>query len=344
MVMRSVATALAMVAFLSGCLGTPSSAETQSSPATSPVADVVPWLPLPPDLTPPPESSPQPVPVASGTPMCLAADLKGAVVGSNGAGGHVLTTFAFASRGQVACELDGTPSVTLLDASDRPLPFSNRAPFFPNEVSGPALVEPGPSPVPYEGLKYGQARLTIDWISQPEVCPQGTPVVVAHTRISTANGVSLSIDIPDEPAGYACAGVGVGSFADPPIPADSRPAPPPPQPTINAPAQVKAGSQLRYLVSLANETKLPIDFRTQCFNYEEELFADITHGSPPLGGKHLYRLNCAPAGLMGPLATKTFAMVLAVPVGATPGTYTLVFNIASGNAMPQSAQSVVMVD
>ncbi|HKB33703.1 MAG TPA: DUF4232 domain-containing protein [Candidatus Dormibacteraeota bacterium] len=338
MVMRNVAIAVAMVALLIGCAG------THWSAATSPVPKTVPWLPLPPDLTPLPEPSPQPVPVPTGTPMCSAADLEGAVIGSNGAGGHVLTTFAFASRGQVACELDGTPSVTLLDASGRPLPFSIRAPFFPNEVSGPALVVPGPNPVPYEGLTYGQARLTIDWNSQPEVCPQSAPVMVAHARISTANRVTLSIDIPGEPAAYACAGVGVGSFADPPIQTDSRPAAPPPQPTISAPAQVKAGSQLLYVVRLANETKLPIDFGKQCFNYEEELFADMAHGSPPLGGKHFYRLNCAAAGLVGPLASKTFAMVFAVPSGAAPGTYTLVFNIGSGSAMPQSAHSMILVN
>src|SRR5258708_22446678 len=115
MVMRKVAIALAMVALLSGCAGPHLSAGTHPSAATSPISGAVPWLPLPADLTPPRESSPQPVPVPTGTPICSAADLEGAVIGSNGAGGHVLTTFAFASRGQVACELAGTPSVTLLD-------------------------------------------------------------------------------------------------------------------------------------------------------------------------------------------------------------------------------------
>src|SRR5260370_24460875 len=176
MVMRNVAIAVAMVALLIGCAG------THWSAATSPVPKTVPWLPLPPDLNPLPEPSPQPVPVPTGTPMCSAADLEGAVIGSNGAGGHVLTTFAFARRGQVACELDGTPSVTLLDASGRPLPFSIRAPFFPNDVSGPALVVPGPNPVPYEGLTYGQARLTIDWNSQPETCPPNAPLMSPHPR------------------------------------------------------------------------------------------------------------------------------------------------------------------
>jgi hypothetical protein len=234
--------------------------------------------------------------------------------------------------------------VTLLDASGHPLPFSNRAPFFPDEVSGPALVEPGPNPVPYQGLVNGQARLTIDWISQPEACPQSAPVTVPQASISSVYGVTVSINIPDEPAGYACAGVGVGSFADPPIPVDSPPAATPPHPTISAPAHVKAGSQLLYVVSLENETKLPIDFRTQCFNYEEELFADIKHGSPPLGGKHLYRLNCAAAGTLAPGHPQKFAMVIDVPADVAPGPYTLAFNICGGDVTTNVAHAAVTID
>jgi hypothetical protein len=336
--MRGLAAALAVLALLTGC------AQQHSVAATTPVASRVPWLPLPPDLTPLPESSPQPGPVPIGTPMCTAPDLEVAVIGSNGAGGHVLTTFAFASGGQVACELDGTPSVALFDASGRQLPFSDRAPFFPNQVSGPALVEPGPTPVRGEGLKYGQAGLTIDWDSQPEPCPQSAPAVVAQARVSTANGVTLVIDLSGEPAGYACEGVGVGNFADLPVPGQSSPVAPAPLPTIVAPAHAKAGSLLRYTVSLLNETKLSLDLRKQCFNYEEELFADIVLGTPPLGGKHLYRLNCAAAGALAPATPKAFAMVLDVPADAAVGTYSLVFNIGSGNAMTRFAQTAVTIN
>jgi hypothetical protein len=336
--MPRLAAALAVVALLSGCAG------VHPMAATTPGADTVPWLPLPPDLTPAPVPSPQPVPVPEGTPKCSAAELEAAVIGSNGAGGHVLTTFAFASRGQAACELDGTPSVTLFDASGRQLPFADRAPFFPSLVSGPALVESGPAPVLGDGLKYGEAGLTIDWISQPESCPQSAPDSVARARITTANGATLTIDVPREPAGYACQGVGVGNFADLPLPADASPAPLAPQPTIAAPAQVKAGSQLRYTVSLSNEAKLPLDLRKQCPNYEEELFADIVLGSSPLGGKHLYRLNCEAAGTLEPGAPKTFAMVLEVPADAARGAYTLVFNIGGGNAMTKFTQTMVTIN
>jgi hypothetical protein len=150
--------------------------------------------------------------------------------------------------------------------------------------------------------------------------------------------------VPQEPAGYACQGVGVGNFADLPLPDNSSPVAPAPQPTIIPPATVKAGSQLRYVVSLANETKLPIDLRTQCFNYEEELFVDSTPGIPPLGGKHLYRLNCAAAGVLAPGHPKQFAMVIDVTADAAPGSYTLTFNIGGGNVTTNVAHAAVTVD
>jgi hypothetical protein len=335
--MPKLAAALAVVALLSGCAG------AHSMAAATPVSDIVPWLPLPPDLTPLPEPSPRSVPVPTGTPMCSVADLEAAVIGSNGAGGRVLTVFAFASRGQVACVLDGTPSVTLFDASGRQLPFSNQAPFFPNQVSGPALVEPGPLPVLGEGLKSGEAGLTIDWDSQPEACPQTAPTSVARARITVSNGDTVTIDVPQEPAGYACQGVGVGNFADLPLPDNSSPLPPAPQPTIMAPTSAKAGSQLHYVVSLANQTKLPIDLGSECFNYDEELLVAIAQGTPKLDKKNLYQLNCAAAGVLDPGHPKKFAMVLGVPADTVSGSYTLVFNIGEGSAMTKVAHAVVTI-
>jgi hypothetical protein len=91
--------------------------------------------------------------------------------------------------------------------------------------------------------------------------------------------------------------VGVGALAGPPVAVEAPQEQPLPNPAILAPSQVKAGAQLQFVVTLTNPTKLPIDLRQHCPNYEEELFADIVHGSPPLGGKHFYALNCKAAGV-----------------------------------------------
>lgn len=331
-----LAAVLAAIVLLSGC------AALQRA-GGAPVSDVIPWLPLPPDLTPTPEPSPQAVPVPPGTPMCSTADLEVAVIGKNGAGGHILTSVGFASRGQAPCELDGTPSVTLFDASGGRLPFADRAPFFPNQLSGPALVDPGPVPV-LGDVKIGEAFLTLDWVTQPEACPGIPPASIGGARIITPDGDSLTVALPQEPDGYACQGVGVGNFEDLPLPDNSSPPEPAPQPAIIAPATIKAGAQLRYVVSLANEGTLPIDLHTQCFNYDEELFVNPEQGTPPLGGKHLYRLNCATAGILAPGHPMKFAMVIDVPANAAPGSYTLVFNLGDGNAMTRSTRAEVTVE
>jgi hypothetical protein len=305
----------------------------------------VPWLPLPADITPTPIASPQAVRVPPDTPVCTASELKGAYTGSNGATGHVEVSFAFASSGMKACYVEGTPAITLLDAAGHDLGFKNHAPYFADEVSGPALVQPGPTPVPYEGLKYGQARLTIDWVSQPEACPPGEPASqVSAVRMVIANVGTFTFQIPPTPVAYACQGVGVGDLAEPPLQVEAPPEPAVPEPAIVAPAKVKAGEQLKYVVTLTNPTKQPIDLRRNCPNYEEELFADIVRGSPPLGGKHFYALNCKAAGVLEVGKPMSFAMVLQVPADAVPGSYTLVFNIGISNAMTlRSTTAVVQI-
>jgi hypothetical protein len=333
--MARLTSALAVAALLSACGALHPLASAQSA--------VVPWLPLPADMTPRPVASPQAVPVPPGTPICAASELEGAFTGRNGAGGHALESFAFSARGVKACQVEGTPVITLLDAAGHDLGFKNRAPFFPNEVSGPALVLPGPVPFEAEGLKYGQAGLTIDWVTQPEACPPGAAgSQVSTVRIAIANVGSFSYRLPQVPEAYACQGVGVGALAEPPVDVQGPPEPPVPNPAIIAPTKVTAGAQLQYMVMLTNPAKLPIDLRLHCPNYEEELFADIVHGSPPLGGKHFYALNCRVAGVLQPGERVSFAMVLQVPADATPGSYTLIFNIGISNAMTRIGRTAIV--
>jgi hypothetical protein len=71
------------------------------------------------------------------------------------------------------------------------------------------------------------------------------------------------------------------------------------------------------------------------------LFADIVRGSPPLGGKHIYALNCGEARPVQPGASVTFQMVFLVPPDAAPGSYTLTFGLGYWNAMTSFAQATV---
>jgi hypothetical protein len=233
--------------------------------------------------------------------------------------------------------------VTVLDSAGEALPFAARAPFFPPEVTGQQLVSPGPLPEPHTALKTGQASLTIDWVSQPEACPGQGGVTIAKAVISIAGGGSLTIAMPPAPQAFACQGLGVGSFESPPAPIDSVQVPALPTITLGVQGSAIPGKPFEYLVTLKNKTKQTMNLASECPNYEEEMFADIVAGSPPLGGKHLYRLNCAPAGTLAPGASRIFQMVFNVPADATPGTYTLVFQMGYSNAMTRVGMRAVVI-
>jgi hypothetical protein len=312
------------------------------SAASSP-AGAIPWKALPADFAPVPVPSPQTRPVPPGTPACTAGDLSGAAVGSQGATGHVIASFAFAGTGAGDCFVDGTPTLSVLDSTGNALPFAARAPFFPPEVTGPQLVGPGPVPEPHVALKYGQASLTIDWVSQPEACPGQGGVTIAKVVIAIGGGGSLTIALPPVPQAYACQGLGVGSFESPPIQTAVTPPPALPAVQVRIQSAATAGKSFEYLVTLTNDTKQPINLAVTCPNYEEELFADIVHGSPPLGGKHFYKLNCAPAGTLASGARATFQMIFAVPADAKPGTYTLVFGLGFSNGISNPVERPVEV-
>src|SRR5207245_10424145 len=119
----------------------------------------------------------------------------------------------------------------------------------------------------------------------------------------------------------------------------------PPTPVPCSSMQVPAGGRMvqgrAYLVTRTSDRNQASDFTSLCPNYEDELFADIMHGSPPLGGKPLYALNCGEAGAIQPGASITFQMVFLVPRDAAPGKYTLTFGLGYLNAMTSFAQAVV---
>jgi hypothetical protein len=342
LLMARAAIGLVLLVLVAGCQKLPAPASALSSPPAPPPGQVVPWTPLAPNWAPPAPSL-GPAPLPPGTPPCQANDLAASVTGSNGATGHVITSFGFAGTGTV-CYLEGSPSVGILDSKGSPIGFRQRAPYFPPTHPGRALIQPGAVPAPYTETKVGQASLNIDWISQPEACPVVDPTQRAQPAtavIAIPAGGIIEVPIPLEPAAYACAGLGVGVFETPYVP--MQPGPPPPLPALSmqVPASGHIGQALPYLVTLTNEGSQRTDFTSLCPNYEEELFADIVHGSPPLGGKHLYALNCGEAGPIQPGASVTFQMVFLVPVSAAPGKYTLTFGLGFLNAMTSFAQAVV---
>jgi hypothetical protein len=337
MVMARLAGALLALALVAACAAVHPPAASQS-----PAGGVIPWLPLEPKLIAPPASSPSPIPVPPGTPACTADRLQGGWTGVNGATGHFFTYLAVSGLGPGQCYLQGAPSVTVVDKAGQVLAIGQRTLYGGFAHSDPALVDPGPLPSRDSALKFGQAGLSIDWVTQPEACPGTQGLQVQKARIAIPGSGVLEIPIPTEPAAYACQGLGVGYFEGPYIGvAPAEPAVP--SIRLEAPDKAVAGRDLEYLVTLTNDTTQPIDLVALCPTFEEELFADLVNGSPPLGGKHIYALNCAPAGTIKPGASRTFQMVYRVTPDATPGTYTLVFMLGHWNAMTRDARHDVTV-
>jgi hypothetical protein len=335
--MVRVAAAGFVLVLLAGCESHPA-----ASVLPTPSGQVIPWTPLTPNLTPPPAPL-GPAPIAPGTLPCQASDLLAVVIGSNGATGHVLTSFGFAGAGSASCFLDGTPSVGLVDSDGHLIGVNQRAPYMPPRQPGRSLVSPGPFPTPYTALSVGQASLTIDWGSQPEPCSGAPAVIPAKALIAIPAGGILSIAIPPEPAIFACQGLGVGAFEGPYVAIQPSPQPPLPAIGMQVPSSGHVGTALPYFLTLTADRNQPFDFAATCPTYEEELFADLSKGSPPLGGKHIYELNCQPAGSLPAGASITFQMVFLVPLDAAPGRYTLTFALGYWNAMTSYAQAQVTI-
>jgi len=91
---------------------------------------------------------------------------------------------------------------------------------------------------------------------------------------------------------------------------------PPPVPhrlvaTLEAPAQVRAGDRLRYMVTLQNITSTSVTFGLTCPSYVEGGWKD-----DPRLGEQSYALNCRPVGAIPAGGGVTFAMEFAVPSSA----------------------------
>jgi len=329
--MRTLAVPLALVA-LTAC--------GSVHPAGSAEVQPIPWLPLAANLTPAPIPSPQPYPVPPGTPACTARGLVALEANSQGATGHVIVPIVFSGSGAAACFLDGTPHVVLLDSRGHDIAFAQRPPYFPAEVPGPALVEPGPPPDPHTGFKVGQASLTIDWDSQPELCPGDAPALVAGARIDIPGGGAITTQITSVPAAYACQGVGVSSFEGLPMPVETSPPPALPEAVLHAANSAIAGQRFAYTVTLTNATRVPIDLVANCPNYFEGLMTD---DGLSVTGKQIYRLNCGPAGTLKAGQTATFEIELDVPAAVPHGQYRLLFLLSLSNAFGKPQAPPVQV-
>ena len=98
-------------------------------------------------------------------------------------------------------------------------------------------------PDPNTNLKSGQAGLTIDWVTQPEVCPGSAGVQVAEAKITLlSGGPALAVALSSKIVGaYTCGGLGIGSFEGPPPPVEQPVVLALPEIVLKVPSSARAG-------------------------------------------------------------------------------------------------------
>ena len=324
---------VALAVLLCGCAATSSLRDNSAAAQPTPI----PWISATPAslLLP----TPTPTPIPPGTRVCRAADLN-LVFGGIGTltGGQLSAGIIYGNRTATACVLQGLIGVKLFDARGRQIALTT-APAD-GMSANPILVQPGTADVQAHTPMAGVAYTELHWDTHDGA---GNPCVPAPPQ-----GTSLAVTVPGDQASVR---VVVGN--DPLdrwsaiIPCYSRiavsafqawPAPevvPTPDPyaalaiSLDVPATIKAGSLLRYTVSLRNATTDPINFPDPC-----PVYGEWAANTSAAFAKNLYLLNCGPVRAIQPGQAVRFAMEMAVPSGTEAGRYTLAWNFAYPGALP----------
>ena len=324
---------VALAVLLAGCAATSSLRDKSAAAQPTPI----PWI----SATPASMLLPTPTPtqIPANTRACRAADLN-PVFGGIGAltGGQLSAGILYGNRTATACVLQGLVGVKLFDGRGRQIPLTTApADGMPSD---PILVQPGTADVragtPMAGVAYTELHWdTHDGAGNPCVPapPQGTAVAVTVPGDQASLRVVVSPDPLDRfSAIVPCySRIAVSAFQAWPSP-DVVPTPDPYAAlaiSLDVPATIRAGSLLRYTVSLRNPNTDPIYFPDPCPVYGEWA------GNSSTGfAKDFYLLNCRPVKAVQPGQTVRFTMQMAVPAGTEAGTYTLAWNFAYPGALP----------
>ncbi|HET9847444.1 MAG TPA: DUF4232 domain-containing protein [Candidatus Dormibacteraeota bacterium] len=288
-------------------------------------ANVIPWIAATPSAATP---TPRPT-IPVGTPTCMAQNLSAQFDGGQGlGGGQLVASVSFMNRGDVACYLQGVPSLSLIDAQGHLIQTHNSGYLASNGDDPVLLAAHGTTRQASVSIVWPAIDITTGGGDCP--APAAATIRVGLPRggemltVSTAQAAMLQITVAP------CRGaIAVGAFQAVEAAVEPTPVAHPFAYHLVAPASVRAGSDLHYTISLTNITKTAATFDS-CPVYQEDLYAGDGAAGPPLG-KHLYVLNCRPVGSMSPGTTVTFAMVLDVPSSAPTGRYTLLWsNLSPG--------------
>jgi hypothetical protein len=259
----------------------------------------VPWVnrPLPRYEVP----APQVIPYPTSSPPCHASELRIAQGRGGAAAGTLYERLVFTNIGRRTCLLRGYPTITALapDGGRRPLrPHREGFTFF---YLVPANLPPrGHS---FIGLATGDG---CDNGTKPTTSYRQLSVTIPH-RETVQAGASVRIT---EACGLFVSSFGLPARYTPLAPAAGTPATATLR--VHLPGRVRAGTILRYTITLANPTQTTITLRP-CPGYSEGIYAS------GLVVRRSLALNCDTVHAIGAHEQVRYAMQLAVPTRAAAG-------------------------
>jgi hypothetical protein len=281
--------------------------ETRAGGASAHGGGIVDWVDRPaPSYTPP---APTPLPYPTTAPICRVEQLRatGAVVGA--AAGNVDERFTFTNVSDATCLLRGFPTISGLAPDGRRVRLDpTRSPngtFFGTEE---------PSDMPPDHHVY------LDLGTEDVTCSLSHPIVYHELTFGLPDGSSLTSHarLP-----RLCGGWEMNRFGLPPRTTATIP-PRPGSPdtlrvTISPQLETRADATLRYVVTLANRTKVAVRL-VPCPSYTETMYVVYT----VINGKHRwwpgqprirpsFFLNCDEVRVIAPGRRVHFSMRLQVP-------------------------------
>jgi hypothetical protein len=260
------------------------------------LASVIPWIPAVPPPTPHP-------PLA---PPCLASQMRDVSYEVQGATGSLAGGVNMRNVGP-PCSLAGRPQVSF----DPPHALATTR----------GMIPPSDHPVPpsfsLRAIPTGADVEFSFWWSN-WCAPSPTTMVVGLPHEGGAGRIPIRgaprCDVPTAPSTIS--------------PSRLTQAPPPPSPSTHLPFAVRftelpyaahADSMMRFQVTLRNTSGGPYRFG-KCPVYSESLVETTII-------QELHVLNCRPAGVIAPGATRVFAMAMRVPARAAGKRWALFFEL-----------------
>ena len=318
-----------LTVLLTGCAAL-SGTVSKPGPASADVA--IPWI----DVRPTAFGQGLATPVAGSDPRsCQRNDVQAIYGGATGpVAGRMTAIVNIVNINQALsdCVIQGMPAVQLFARQGQiALTQISIAQAQPRSILLNPAVE---APKPLIG-KTGEAWLEVGW----RIADPGSAKCAAGLQYATVMQLLLRDSNEPIPVGYfadkgtqaaaVCpSSLEVGAFE--PLPeAAGGPALSPRYwtYTVDAPSTAVAGGALKFRVTLQNTYYRALEFKHGCPDYIEDLEGPNGWTS----GKIVYVLNCGPLGVLSPGASALFEMRVDVPANASPGSYTLGWDLDTGS-------------